>query len=46
MLGKQIKGMAEGTSFTDAVRKSQLELLFTDLTFVYVACSFFDNIYP
>ena len=24
MLGKQIKGMAEGTSFTDAVRKSQL----------------------
>ena len=25
MLGKQIKGMAEGTSFTDAVRKSQLD---------------------
>ena len=24
MLGKQINGMAEGTSFTDAVRKSQL----------------------
>ena len=26
MLGKQIKGMAEGTSFTDAVRKSQLDI--------------------
>ncbi|CAH3163916.1 unnamed protein product, partial [Porites lobata] len=25
MLGKQIKGMAQGTSFTDAVRKSQLD---------------------
>ena len=25
MLGKQIKGMAEGTSFTDAARKSQLD---------------------
>ena len=25
MLGKQIKGMAEGTSFTDTVRKSQLD---------------------
>ena len=25
MLGKQLKGMAEGTSFTDAVRKSQLD---------------------
>ena len=25
MLGKQIKGMTEGTSFTDAVRKSQLD---------------------
>ena len=25
MLGKQIKGMAEGTSFTDAVRKNQLD---------------------
>ena len=25
MLGKQIKGMAEGTSFTNAVRKSQLD---------------------
>ena len=25
MLGKQIKDMAEGTSFTDAVRKSQLD---------------------
>ena len=24
MLGKQLKGVAEGTSFTDAVRKSQL----------------------
>ena len=25
MLGKQLKGMAEGTSFTDAVRKDQLD---------------------
>ena len=25
MLGKQLKGMAEGTSFTDAVRKSQVD---------------------
>ena len=26
MLGTQIKGMTEGTSFTDAVRKSQLDI--------------------